>query len=1200
MAVIMLLGIAPLAGISAVAADASTGGVITQLPPTVTFTVPETIWLTQAISGTSPAAVSTVAAYSNIDNTNGTQATGTVAFSAAGATDVSITAKRLDNSAAITTFAGSGSDSFSYDLLNGASVGTAVASNSTVIVEWVASYKLPSVATGTFTSKAYSVIYAPNSQTTGAGLTSDLTFNGGGDGNTQRMQNRMMMMNLVMGLQTVDFGTLGTNYWTVNPTTVSAQIALAAGSPSTQLAPANKLRDIAAVATANDAQGTDRLLKEAGGYNRLNSGLTFMAFASGQDTPTTAMHEAVGANATANTWNYTTGRASNITNQALAYRAVRLNFQGNSRSAFEGQGMATSLASAGTVNPGTQDLIQSVGSMNVDSSRFGNLGQVPGLHFSSIRGYDEIIAGNLNSSSNGTNYEIGVNNFNGIENWVKFGDAAQQNITFNTYSIGTELWAGTIGQHFSSNGSEVTVPTGSGTKVVNFDVKYGAKSQHLITYSSQKLYFYMVNQSEINTQFTLNYYDKTTLRSDYVLATESARYPDEFYANNNSNGNSRLKTLTTYLGDPTSAKTDANVSEAAAADAAVIGRQGSGAKWELQTYALNVTDGSYTVKTLDAKYSAGYVAGYFLPGEVVTLTAGTKANHHFASWSSNNGGSFGNIADETTTFTIGTGATTVTANFDEDPKYALTVSNGTGGGSYFEGAVVSVSANAAPANYHFDKWTGDIGIITTGSITSPSISVTIPSTASSLTATYAEDQKYTVSVTGGTGSGSYYAGATVSVTLSDTTNFLNWTATGITLADNTATSFSFTMPAGSVTLVPNYVTTLYSDLTVVNGTGSGTYAEGAAVAIEADAPPAHYHFKAWTGNTAGIADVNAASTTITIQSDDAVITATYEEDAHYTLTVVNGTGGGSFYAGTSVAIAANAPSADKNFSGWTSNNGGSFGNAGQSSTSFVMPEGNVTVTANYALKPTYALTVNGGTGGGSYYQGYVATVTAGAAPANKHFAGWTGDVAYLADASAATTTFTMPGRAASVTATYENDPQYSLVVTNGTGGGSYYAGDVVTITANTIAKKNFIGWTGDIAALADANLATTTVTMPAATVRVAASYEDIVDFDALNALIAQCEAMTQDNASDADWNAFQTALADAKAVAANASATQAQVNSAVTALNTAVSKLSGGGSSDDSGLGYFWALGIQTHYLKTFWNWILYIVFFGWIWFAYT
>lgn len=82
--------------------------------------------------------------------------------------------------------------------------------------------------------------------------------------------------------------------------------------------------------------------------------------------------------------------------------------------------------------------------------------------------------------------------------------------------------------------------------------------------------------------------------------------------------------------------------------------------------------------------------------------------------------------------------------------------------------------------------------------------------------------------------------------------------------------------------------------------------------------------------------------------------------------------------------------------------------------------GNSFTTA--ATAPTmHTVTVNNGTGGGSYAAGGSVTITAGTAPAGKVFDKWTTSSGVtFADASSETTTFTMPAKAVTVTATYKS------------------------------------------------------------------------------------------------------------------------------------------------------------------------------------
>jgi len=84
--------------------------------------------------------------------------------------------------------------------------------------------------------------------------------------------------------------------------------------------------------------------------------------------------------------------------------------------------------------------------------------------------------------------------------------------------------------------------------------------------------------------------------------------------------------------------------------------------------------------------------------------------------------------------------------------------------------------------------------------------------------------------------------------------------------------------------VPTYT------LTVNRGTGSGNYPAGTVITITADPAQNGETFNGWTGNVANVANVNNASTTYTMGSANATITATYRT---ITYTVTFDSNGGS-------------------------------------------------------------------------------------------------------------------------------------------------------------------------------------------------------------------------------------------------------------------------------------------------------------------
>jgi len=143
----------------------------------------------------------------------------------------------------------------------------------------------------------------------------------------------------------------------------------------------------------------------------------------------------------------------------------------------------------------------------------------------------------------------------------------------------------------------------------------------------------------------------------------------------------------------------------------------------------------------------------------------------------------------------------------------------------------------------------------------------------------------------------------------------------------------------------------------------------------------------------------------------------------YPLTVVNGTGDGDYTAGERVTIAADPAPSGKVFDKWTGGNGGSFTDDNSAATIFTMPGNAATVTATYkdSGATTYSLTVVNGSGDGNYTAGAQVTIIADAAPSGQVFDKWTdGSGGSFTDENSATTTFTMPGNAATETATYRN------------------------------------------------------------------------------------------------------------------------------------------------------------------------------------
>jgi hypothetical protein len=191
----------------------------------------------------------------------------------------------------------------------------------------------------------------------------------------------------------------------------------------------------------------------------------------------------------------------------------------------------------------------------------------------------------------------------------------------------------------------------------------------------------------------------------------------------------------------------------------------------------------------------------------------------------------------------------------------------------------------------------------------------------------------------------------------------------------------------------------------------------------------------WTVQPKAGLGVGTHTATITVAYNGTVIMedVTFTVNATYAVTVTGGAGSGSYEEDETVSITAQVPSGQV-FVTWTSDDENvDFASATSPETTFTMPAEAVTVTAVYKLAPvtpptTYVVTVAGGTGSGLFEEGATVTITANAAAEGKVFDTWTtNDGVIFANANSTQTSFTMPDKAVTVTATYADDPQ-------GTGG----------------------------------------------------------------------------------------------------------------------------------------------------------------------
>ncbi len=383
-----------------------------------------------------------------------------------------------------------------------------------------------------------------------------------------------------------------------------------------------------------------------------------------------------------------------------------------------------------------------------------------------------------------------------------------------------------------------------------------------------------------------------------------------------------------------------------------------------------------------------------------------------------------------------------------------------------------------------------------------------------------------------TGAGEYEQGQVVQI---NTENLVGFSFTGWTglvddvnlLADAQSMETSFTMPDRNVTFtavyepLPEYTVTLNAEQDVVLS-GAGDYAIGVQVQISTQNVDG-FGFTGWSGADEDVAlldDPLSLETTFAMPDHNVTFTATYLADDQlpmYTVTLtadfdVELTGAGDHKFSKNVEITAGVLQG-YNFTGWSGNTEDVdlLENKQNATTTFTMPNRNVTFKATYALipPPTFTLSLNSDqdaslTGAGDYQEGEMVEISAENLN-GFNFTGWSGtaeDVALLDNAQDLTTSLVMPGRHVTFTANYEENqpaPTFSLSLTSEqdvtlTGTGDYEEGVNVQISASELSGYDFVGWSGseeDLALLQDRSTLSTSLSMPDRNVSLEAVYSFI-------------------------------------------------------------------------------------------------------------
>ena len=286
--------------------------------------------------------------------------------------------------------------------------------------------------------------------------------------------------------------------------------------------------------------------------------------------------------------------------------------------------------------------------------------------------------------------------------------------------------------------------------------------------------------------------------------------------------------------------------------------------------------------------------------DVATLVAKTSASYdkEFDKWVIKAGkATIKDVNSETTTITNVGGPVTLEAVY-KDKQFKLDVVNGTGSGSFTQGTVVTIKADAPPAGKVFWKWETLVGSPYIQNWLEDTTEVIIKQADVKIEAVYKDatpitppgPAKYALKVDGGIGSGEYGENSEVIIKAYAPElgkEFDKWELVSgdAVIEDVNSAVTKVTTKAMATNIRAVYkesstpAPTLKFDLIVKNGTGSGKYEENEVVSIKADAAPAGEEFDRWmiTSGTAVFDNYRSPNTTITIKDSNVVIEALYKK-----------------------------------------------------------------------------------------------------------------------------------------------------------------------------------------------------------------------------------------------------------------------------------------------------------------------------------
>ena len=469
-------------------------------------------------------------------------------------------------------------------------------------------------------------------------------------------------------------------------------------------------------------------------------------------------------------------------------------------------------------------------------------------------------------------------------------------------------------------------------------------------------------------------------------------------------------------------------------------------------------------------------------GQTVTVTAPDKGDHfEFAGWTISPDSVTLNDADKlTATFTMPDGDVKLENSYNQ--LYDVTVKKGTAKPSFAkEGTEITITADFIPGR-KFECWDVLSANVTLGNKNNRTTTFNMPAGEVQVEAKYKALQSITVNDGTYTVNGETTTEAVKGDKIVATANpapegekFVGWNVVGVdglTDEQKAVSPIEFDMPKNGVELTAQYKTlrniVVNNGTYTVNGTDDKQAVEGDKINIKAAERPG-YQFVRWevvTDNVT-ITGVNNKEATFIMPNENVELKARYNK--LYTITVDGGHADvTSALTGKEITVDADVPDGKK-FMGWKAE-GITLTPAQQQKEhiTFFMPEGNVTLMAEY--KTLHTVTVIGADGTSTvlpdtYIEGDTVTVNAAdyGIPADEFDSWESNDIRLTTDKrQSPTLTFKMVDK--NVTLTAVPKTLFTITVTGGTVNGEsttarVKAGDWVTIKAENKGDDwKFIEW----------------------------------------------------------------------------------------------------------------------------------------------